>query len=159
MDCLKSPAIFPGYSREEPLSLFQHDTSVKSTWKYECMICPREKGGGVAPFISSASSCCSFCFHAFSILWTRLSCNLEQANNRWDWKGATFSFTSCTGRVQIWLFSGTSHIHPQGNILLLPVENLESSLPHVSVNNDVTMERGDSGGSTLLFNKCILQII
>ena len=80
-----------------------------------------------------------------------------QANNRWDWKGATFSFTSCTGRVQIWLFSGTSHIHPQGNILLLPVENLESSLSHVSVNNDVTMERGDSGGSTLLFNKCILQ--
>ena len=57
------------------------------------------------------------------------------------------------GRVQIWLFGGTSHIHPQGNILLLPVENLESSHSHVSVNNDVTMESlgTRSGQSTLLF--------
>ena len=71
MDCLKSPAIFPGYRGEQPLSLFQAPGSrivgmimlVKSKQKYiKCMIWPWEKGVVVSSFSPVFSHNCSFVF-------------------------------------------------------------------------------------------------
>ena len=117
-----------------------------------------EKGGGRAPFISSASSRCSFVFALqfcdpnYLGAWNRLiTAEFERV--------PSFPSQAAWGECKFGCLVAPPTFIPREIFYSykLPVENLDSSLSHVSVNNDVTMERGDSGWSTLLFNKCILQ--